>query len=138
MSQQFDMDIERKNRKTTTTSVLMSLSWVAGFVSFCFNSLSSFLSIVCIHSSQAIFQILLYALSTRFPFPSYFKLHNLTYLGADISTYYMTIPLQMALNYHIFDLYNKTHLIPKSISRHPIDQSDPTHPDHTTIHPTQQ
>ena len=67
---------------TTTTSVLMPLSQLT--VNFLSNSLSSFLSILRILSSQAIsFQILLYALFPRFPwstllpFPSYFNFHNL-------------------------------------------------------------
>ena len=123
----------------------MPLSRLAGVGNFCFNSLSLFLSIVRILSSQAIsFQILLYALFPRFPwstllpFPSYFKLHNLTYLGVDVSTDDMTVPPQTTLNYHIFDLHNNTHHISKNTSRQPIDQSHPTHhPDHTTIHPTQ-
>ena len=89
-------------RATTTTAfVLMPLSWLARVGNFCFNLLSPFLSIVRILSSQAIpFQILLYTLFPRFPglallpFPIYFKLHNLTYLGVDVSTNDMTIPPQ--------------------------------------------
>ena len=103
----------------------MPLSWVAGVGNFCFNLLSPFLLLVCILSSQAIsFQILLYPLFQRFPWstilpiPSYFKLHNLTYLGDDISTDDMTIPPQTALNYHIFYLHHKTHPILKNISQH--------------------
>ena len=116
----------------------------AGRVSnFCSNSLSSFLLIVRILSSLAIsFQILLYALFPRFPwsiflpFPSYFNFHNLTYLGTDVSTHDMTIPLQTALNYDTLNLHNNTHPITKNISRHPINQSHPTHyPDHTTLPP---
>ena len=105
-------------RATTTTAfVLMPLSWLARVGNFCFNLLSPFLSIVPILSSQAIsFQILLYTLFPRFPgltllpFPIYFKLHNVTYLGVDVSMDDMTIPSQMALNYRIFDLHNKTTL----------------------------
>ena len=111
---------------------------------FCFNLLLPFLLIICILSLQAIlFQILLYALFPRFPwlallsFPSYFKLHNLTYLGVDVLTNDMTTPLQMTLNYHIFNLHNNTHSIPQNFSRHPIDQSHPTHPDHTMLQPMQ-
>ena len=71
-------------------------------------------------------------------FPWYFMLHDLTYLGADISTDDMTIPLQMSLNYEIFDLHDNTHPIPKNISRHPINQPHSTHhPDHMMLHPTQ-
>ena len=50
----------------------------------------------------------------------------------------MTIPPQTLLNYGIFDRHDNTHLIPKNISRHPINQPHSTHhPDHTTLHPTQ-
>ena len=123
----------------------MLLSPLAGVGNFCFNLLSPFLSIVCTFSSQTIsFQILLYALIPRFPwsilltFPSYFKFHKPVYLGVHVSTDDMTIPLQTALNYHIFDLQNNTHPIPKNISQHPINQSHPTHhPDHSMLHPTQ-
>ena len=91
-------------------------------------------SIVCILSSQAIsFQIFLYALFPRFPwstllsFPWYFMLHDLTYLGADISTDDMTIPPQTSLNYEFFDCHDNTHPIPKNLSRHPINQPHSTH-----------
>ena len=110
----------------------MLLSRLVGVSNFCFNLLLLFLSIKDILSSQAIlFLILLYALFSRFPwstflpFPSFFKLHNLMYLGIDVSMYGMTIPLQRALNYCILNLHNNTHLIPKNISRHPINQSLP-------------
>ena len=115
----------------------MTLSRLTAVGNFCFNFLSPFLSIVHILSSQAIsFQILLYTLLPRFPwsilpFPGYFKPHNLTYLGVDVSTVDMTIQLQTVLNYHAFDLHNNTHSIPKNISRHPIDQSHPAHHDTT-------
>ena len=132
----------RKTTATTTTKlpVLMPLCRLARVGNFGFNSLSPFLSIVRILSSQVIsFQILLYTLfpqfiwSTLLPFPSYFKLHNLMYLGVDVSTDDMTVPPQTTLNYNILDLHNNTHPIPKN-----IDQSKPTHhPDHTTLHPTQ-
>ena len=123
----------------------MPLSRLAGVGNFCFNMLSPFHSIVRIFSSQAIsFQIFLYKLFPRFPwstllsFPWYFMLHELTYLGADILTDDMTIPLQTSLNYEIFDRHDNTHPIPKNISRHPINQPHSTrHPDHTTLHPTQ-
>ena len=122
----------------------MPLSRLAGVRNFCFNSLSLFLSIVRILSSQAIyFQTLLYAFfqrlpwSTLLPFPSYFKLHNLTYLGIDVSTHDMTIPPQ-TLDNHILNLHKNTQHIPKNIKGHPINQSHPTHnPDHKTLHPTQ-
>ena len=111
----------------------MPLSRLAGVSNFCCNSLSPFLSIIRILSSQAIlFQILLYALfpqfpwSTLLPFPSYFNFHNLTYLEIDVSTHDMTIPLQKTLNYQIFNLPNNTHPIMKNISRHLINQSHPT------------
>ena len=83
----------------------MPLSWLAGVGNFCFNSLSPFLSIVRILSCQVISFQILHALFSRFPwstllpFPSYFKLHNLTYAGVDISKDDMTIPPQTALNY---------------------------------------
>ena len=115
---------------------------MVGVGNFCFNLLSAFLSILHIISSQAIFFLfLLYGFfpqfrwSTLLSFPSYFKLHNLRYLKVDVSTYDMTIPLQTAFNHHIFDLHSNTHPILKNISRHPIDQSHPTHdPDHTMLH----
>ena len=95
---------------TTTTSILMPLSRLVGVGNFCFDMLSPFHSIVHILSSQAIlFQIFLYALFPRFPwstllsFPWYFMLHDLTYLGADISTNDMTIAPQMSLTYGIFN-----------------------------------
>ena len=72
---------------------------------------------------------------TLLPFHSYFKLHNLTYLGVDISKDGMIIQLQIALHYHIFDIHNNTHPISKNISQHPIDQSHPTyHHDHTMLY----
>ena len=132
-------------RRTTTTYVLMPLSHLARVGNFFFNLLSPFLLIIHIFSSQAIsFQILLYALFPQFPwltllpYPSYFKLHNLTYLEVDVLTNDLTIPPQTVLHYHIFDLQNNTHPILKNISQHPINQPHPTHhPDHTMLHPTQ-
>ena len=95
----------------------MPLSRLAGVSNFCFNSLSLFLLIVRILFSQAMsIQILLYQSShgfpwlILFPFPSYFNFHNLTCLGIDVSTHDMTIPPQTALNYHILNLHNNTHL----------------------------
>ena len=103
----------------------MPLFQLAGVSNFQSNSLSLFLSIVRIFSSEAIsFQILLYALLQRLE------------LGIDASTH-MNMPPQTTLNYHILNLHNNTHPITKNISRHPINQSHPTHhPDHTTLHPT--
>ena len=123
----------------------MLLSRLVRVGNSCFNMLSPFHSIVHILSSQAIsFQIFLYALFPRFPwsillsFLWYFMLHDLTYLGADISMDDMTIPLQTSLNYEIFDCHDNTHPIPKNISRHPINQPHSTHhPDHMMLHPTQ-
>ena len=90
---------------------------------FCFNSLSPFLWIIRILSSKAIsFQILLYApclllsWSAFLPFLCYFNFHDLTYLGIDVSMHDMTIPLQTALNDHILNLHNNTHLVMKNIS----------------------
>ena len=102
-------------------------------------------SCVRILSSAAIsFHILLYALLLQFSwltlllFLSYLKLHNLTYLEINVSTHDMTIPLQAVSNYQILDLHNNTYPILKNISRHPINESHPTHhPDHTTFHSTQ-
>ena len=123
----------------------MPLSRLARVGNFCFNILSPFHSMAPILSSQAIsFQIFLYVLFPQFPwstllsFPWCFMLHDLTYLGADISTNDMTIPPQMSLNYGIFDRHDNTHLIPKNISQHPINQPHSTHhPNHTMLHPTQ-
>ena len=71
-----------------------------------------------------------------FPFPSYFNLHNLMYLGINISMNDMTIPQQTVLNNHVLSLHNNTHPITKNISQHPINQSHPTHyPDHVTLSP---
>ena len=101
---------------TATTSVLLPLSRLTGLGNFCFSLLSPFLSIVRILSSQATsFQILLYALFPRFlwstllPFPSYFKLHNFTYLGVDVSMDDTTIPTKKAQPYHVFDLHKNIH-----------------------------
>ena len=83
--------------------------------------------------SNHMFQILLYAVLPQFLrltfllFPSYFKLHNLTCLDVDVSTDDMTIPLQTALSYHVFNLHNNTYPIPKNISCHLIDQYHPKH-----------
>ena len=93
--------------------------------------------------SQAIlFQIFIFALFPQFtwwnlPFPSYFIFHNLIYLGDDVSTDGMTLPPHTALNYHIFDLHSNTHPDLKNNSWHPIDQSLPTQPNHTMLHPMQ-
>ena len=114
--------------ETKTTFVSIPLSQLAEVGKFCFNLSSPFLLIVYILSSQTIsLQILLYALFPQFPwltllpFLSYFKLHDLTYLGVNLSTDDMTIPLQTALNYCIYDLHNNTHPIPKNVSQHPIN-----------------
>ena len=105
---------------TTTTSVLMSLSCLAGVGIFCFNLLLPFLLIACILTFQATsLQIFIYALfpwSTLLPFLSYFNFHNLTYLGIDVSKHDMTIPPQAALNDHILSLHNSTHPITKNSS----------------------
>ena len=123
----------------------MSLSRLAGASNFCSNSLLPFLSILCIRSSQAIlFQIFLYAFFLRFPwsillpFPNHFSFHNLMYLRIGVSMHDMTMPPQMVLNDHILNLRNNIHPITKNISRHPINQSHPTHhPDHMTLHTKQ-
>ena len=126
---------------TTTTSVLMSLSRSAGVENFCFNWLLPFFWIVCIISSQAtLFQILLYALFSQFPFSTLlpflrsFNLHSFTYLRVDVSTNTLTIPLRTV--WIIISSTSQQHPIPRKISRHPIDQSHPTHSDHATPHPT--
>ena len=120
----------------------MPLSRLTRVGNFCSNSLSPFPSILRILSSEArSFQILLYAVfprcpwSTFLPFPSFSNFHNLTYLGIDVSMHDTTIPPLTALNYHILNLHNNTHTITKIISRHPINQSHPTHhPIQTTLH----
>ena len=119
----------------------MPLSQLAVVSNFCSNSLPPFLLIIRILSSEAILlQILLYTLFTRFPwvtlhlFPSNFSLHNLMYLGIDVSTHDITIPPQMAFSYHIINLHSNAYLITKDISWHPINQSHPTHLDHTMLH----
>ena len=92
---------------TATTSVLISLFRLTEVSNFCSNSLSPFLLMVHILSSQAIsFQIFFnhsstISFSTLIPFPSYFNFHNLMYLGTNIFTHDMIIPSQTALNYHI-------------------------------------
>ena len=129
----------------TTTSLLIPLSWLVGIGNFCFNLLSSFLSIVYILSCQSIwFRIVLYAFflqfpwSTFLPFPSYLKLHDLMYLGVDVSTDGTTIQSYTTLNYHTLDFHNNTDLMLKNISQHSIDQFHlKHHTDHTTSHPMQ-
>ena len=123
----------------------MPLSWLVGIGNFCFNLLSSFLSIVYILSCQSIwFRIVLYAFflqfpwSTFLPFPSYLKLHDLMYLGVDVSTDGTTIQSYTTLNYHTLDFHNNTDLMLKNISQHSIDQFHPKHhTDHTRPHPMQ-
>ena len=105
----------------------MPLSWLAQVFNFCFNLCLLFLSIVRFLSSQAIScQIFLYALFPRFSwstvliFHSYFKLHNLTYVGVDISSVFTTTPT----------LSRRTaHTLSTSIT--------PTYPDYAMLHPTQ-
>ena len=99
---------------TTTTSILMPLTRLAGVSNFCSNSFLPFPSIVRILSSQAnSFEILLYAIIPRFPwstllpFPSYFNFYNLTYLGIDVSTHDMTIPPHQSSQQH--PSYHKEH-----------------------------
>ena len=129
---------------TTATSFLMPLSWLAGVGNFCSNLVLPFLLIICILFSQAIlFQILLYTFFPRIPwsiflpFPGYVNFHNLRYFGIGVSMHDMTMPPQTALNYHILNLHSNTHPITKNVSQNPINQSHPTHPDHTMLHPTQ-
>ena len=121
----------------------MPLSRLAGVSNFCSSSLALFFSIIRILSFQAIsFQLLLYALFPWFPwstllsFSSCFNFHNLTQLMSSR----MTWPYHrwQLFYYHVLNLHNNTHPITKNISRHPINQSHPTHqPDHTTLHPMQ-
>ena len=112
-------DMNNKKQK----HVLIPLSQLAGAGNFCFKSLPQFLLITCILSFQAIsLQILLYALFPQFswsillPFPGYFKLHNLMYLGVDVWTDDMTMPRQTVSNYHIFYLLNNTQPVLTNIS----------------------
>ena len=94
----------------TITSVLMALYWLIRFGNFCFNSLSPFLFILHILGFHTMsFQFLRFPSLFLLPFRSYFKLHNLTYFGTDVSMDDMTVPPQTTLNYHIFDLHNNTH-----------------------------
>ena len=124
---------------TNINLYIMPFSQPTWVNNFCFNLLLPFLSIVHILSSQAIsVKLYLFALFLRFcwlillPFPSYFKIHNLTYLGVDV------LKDDMTLHYHIFNLHNNTQHILKNIRRHPINQSYSTHhPDDATLHPTQ-
>ena len=85
--------------KAIATSVLMSLSQLAGVGNFCFNLPLPIFLTLCILSSQAIsFQILHYAPFPQIPwlailsFASYFKLHNFKYLGVNVLTDDITIP----------------------------------------------
>ena len=114
----------------------MPLSWLAVVSNFCSNSFLPFLKPYC---SRSFFYMLFprFSWSTLLSFPSCLNFHNLTYLGIDVSTHVMTIPLQTTLNYHVLSLHNETYPITKNIIRHPINQSQPTHPDHTTLHPIQ-
>ena len=75
--------------------------------------------------------------STLLPFPSYFKLHNLTYLGIDVSTDDVTLPPQMALNY-ISSLFTTTPTLSRRTSVDTfINRSHRIyHPDHATLHLT--
>ena len=121
----------------------MPLFCLVGAGNFRFISLLPFFSIVGILSVQAISSQILYTFFPRFPwwtflhFPSYFNFSNLTYLRIDVFTHDMTIPPKMVLNYHILDLHNNIHPITKNISWHPINQSYPTRPDHSTLYPMQ-
>ena len=83
-----------------TMSVLMLLSRLAGAGNFYFNSFLPFLSVVSVLSCQAMsFQILFCELFPGFPWSTFFfsqlfqffKLHNLTCLGINVSTHNMTI-----------------------------------------------
>ena len=105
------------NTKTTSKSVLMSLSRLAGVGNVCFNSLSPFLSIVHILSFEAIsFQILFYAFFSRFPW----------------STFFLFPVILSTITSPIFELMSPR----MTLSYNRIKQSHPTyHPDHTTVHP---
>ena len=105
------------NTKTTSKSVLMSLSRLAGVGNVYFNSLSPFLSIVHILSFEAIsFQILFYAFFSRFPW----------------STFFLFPVILSTITSPIFELMSPR----MTLSYNPIKQSHPTyHPDHTTVHP---
>ena len=128
-----------KNITTKTTSVIMPLSRLAGVATFVLIRSRHFFRSYA--SSLLKPYRILYGLFPQFPwsillhFPNYMKFHNLTYLGVDVSMDDMTIPPQTVLNY-IFDLHNNAQPIPKNISQHPINQSNPArHPDHSTLHP---
>ena len=117
------MNLFSRFQTTTTpsTPVLMPLSQSARISNFCSNLLSPFLLIICILSSQAIlFQTFLQYISHDF-------------LGRP---FFMTIPPQTALINHILNLHKNTYPITKNINWHPINQSHPTHPDHTMLYAT--
>lgn len=92
-----------------------------------------------------LFYIVLYMLLTRFLlsalfFSSYFKLHNLTHLRADVSTDDHTTADGFALSYLQSSIFNLQQHLPylSNISRHPINQYHFTHyHDLTMLHPTQ-
>ena len=105
---------------TTTMSVLMLLSRLAGLAIFCFNFFSPF-PLVRILSSQAIsFQILFYALFPRFPwstvlpFPNYFNFHNLTYL--ELMSPHVTWPYNRRRLWIISSIFTTTHILSRRTS----------------------
>ena len=133
---------EKLYLKATPTTILMPLSQLARVDNFCFNSLLPFRSILHILSFQAIlFQILLYTLFpwfswlTLLPFPGFFMLHNLTYLGVDVLIYgILTVDLCRWPWIIISSIFTITPTFSKK--QHPIEQSHPTHhPDHRCLTP---
>ena len=129
-----------------TMSVLMLLSRLAGAGNFYFNSFLPFLSVVSVLSCQAMsFQILFCELFPRFPwstfflFPSYFNFSSsITSRICELMSPHMTWPYT-GDSFELYPRFSQQHpSYPKNISRHPINQSYPTHqPNHTTFHPTQ-
>lgn len=122
---------------TTALSALTPLLRLIKVGNVCFN----FLLIICILSSQAIsWQIPLFALFPQFPWLTFFLF---PVISSSITSQVFRIWClsgwhdHTVLNYHTFNIHNNTHHIPKNNNWHTIDQSHPTHPYHTNLHPTQ-
>ena len=128
--------------KTTTSTILMSLSQLVGVNNFCFSLLSPFLLIILILSSWAImFQILLYTI-LRFPW--------LTLLPFPVISTSMTscicelMSRHMTWRYHrrqlwmiISSIFRKTPTLSRRTSINTLSITHPTyHPGHTMLHPT--
>ena len=134
--------------RTTTkkTFVLIPLSRLAGVGSFCFNLFSPFWS---------------YASSLLKPYcsKSFFTDSSHDFLGwpfflFPVNSTYITSRIWKLMSPRMTWLLNRKwrwiiiswiftttstqcHPVTKNITRHPINQSHPAHPDHATLHPTQ-